>query len=254
MGQLILCHPYRASQPYTVAVTGAKVYAIEELCYYLCENLYLVDDSILDLELCQWLEAELRMPVLADVLRGCLRRNASCADFVETLLRESGYCDEKELYEIHKILARMMEMSGRERLKIRADRLVMNKKYALALMEYIKLLQKGEPAPANKEERKLNGNIWHNIGLIYANLFLFAQAEACFETAYSFNYSSKSFEAQTRAAQYRTGGTGITESDKEGAYRRLQDELAAGGPGLEREQLGKMLDHLSADCRKMYSR
>lgn len=253
MGQLILCHPYTAQNPYTIAVTGAKVYAIEELCYYLCENLYLIDDSILDLQLCKWIGTEIRLPELERKLRERLQQKVTRADFVEILLKDSGYCDEKELYQIRQVLTSMMEKSEKERKKIRADRLVMNKKYALALQEYMKLLSKTEKVLMPKEERKLNGNIWHNIGIIYANLFLFEQAEKCFETAYSLNYSGRSYEAQTKAGEYAAGQMGITENDKEEAYQRFLEKSTV-NQTEERTQLKKMLEHLFSEYKKMYSR
>ncbi len=46
---------------------------IEELCYYLCNNLYLVDYTIMNEQLCRWLEEELEMKDLADRLRDHLR-------------------------------------------------------------------------------------------------------------------------------------------------------------------------------------
>ncbi len=254
MGQLILCHPYTAQNPYTIAITGAKVYAIEELCYYLCENLYLIDDSILDLQLCKWIGTELRLKELDFKLRECLQKKATRTDFVETILKDSGYCDEKELYQIRQVLNQMMEKSEKERKKIRADRLLKNKKYALAMQEYRKLLSKKEKTLSAKEERKLNGNIWHNIGIIYANLFLFEQAEECFETAYSLNYSGQSFEAQTRAKEYADGHTGITEHEKEEVYQRFQEKMPPGKNEGERTQLKKMLEILFTEYKKMYGR
>ena len=38
MGSLILCHRKRARQPYVIARIHMRVYTIEELCYYICNN------------------------------------------------------------------------------------------------------------------------------------------------------------------------------------------------------------------------
>ena len=41
MGSLILCHRKHAVRPYDITRIHRKIYTIEELCYYLCNNLYL---------------------------------------------------------------------------------------------------------------------------------------------------------------------------------------------------------------------
>ena len=39
MGSLILCHSKRAKRPYEISRVHMRIYTIEELCYYLCNNL-----------------------------------------------------------------------------------------------------------------------------------------------------------------------------------------------------------------------
>ena len=50
---------------------------IEELCYYLCNNLYLIDYTIMNGQLCDWLDEELEMKALASELRDVLRLHGS---------------------------------------------------------------------------------------------------------------------------------------------------------------------------------
>ena len=55
---------------------------IEELCYYLCNNLYLIDYTIMNGQLCDWLDEELEMKALASELRDVLRLHGSVEKFV----------------------------------------------------------------------------------------------------------------------------------------------------------------------------
>ena len=55
MGSLILCHKKRARQPYVISRVHMKIYTIEELCYYICNNLYLIDYTIINQQLCDWI-------------------------------------------------------------------------------------------------------------------------------------------------------------------------------------------------------
>ena len=75
MGSLILCHKKKAKHPYEISRIHMRIYTIEELCYYFCNNLYLVDYTIINRQLCDWLEEELELYDLADELRGILDQN-----------------------------------------------------------------------------------------------------------------------------------------------------------------------------------
>ena len=58
MGNLILCHDRHAAHPYEISRIHCRIFTIEELCYYLCNNLYLIDYTIMNEPLCTWLEEE----------------------------------------------------------------------------------------------------------------------------------------------------------------------------------------------------
>ena len=82
MGSLILCHRKRARQPYEIARIHMRIYTIEELCYYICNNLYLIDYTMVNRQLCNWIDKELELPKLAESFgRNCVRTaawNSSC--------------------------------------------------------------------------------------------------------------------------------------------------------------------------------
>ena len=61
MGNLILCHDRHAAHPYEISRIHCRIFTIEELCYYLCNNLYLIDYTIMNEPLCTWLEEEIGM-------------------------------------------------------------------------------------------------------------------------------------------------------------------------------------------------
>ena len=69
MGSLILCHSKRAKRPYEISRVHIRVYTIEELCYYICNNLYLVDYTIMNRGLCDWLYDELELKDMGEELR-----------------------------------------------------------------------------------------------------------------------------------------------------------------------------------------
>ena len=89
MGSLVLCHDKHAAHPYEISRIHCKIFTIEELCYYLCNNLYLIDYTIMNEQLCTWLEEELEMKDLAGMLRDVIRLNGSVEKFVLTILKYS---------------------------------------------------------------------------------------------------------------------------------------------------------------------
>ena len=90
MGSLILCHKKRAKRPFEISRVHMRIYTIEELCYYICNNLYLIDYTIVNERLCRWVGDELELPKLAEELRRLLRENGSMEEFVLTILKESN--------------------------------------------------------------------------------------------------------------------------------------------------------------------
>ena len=60
MGSLILCHKKHARQPYVIARGHIRIYTLEELCYFICNNLYLIDYTLINRQLCEWIRTELQ--------------------------------------------------------------------------------------------------------------------------------------------------------------------------------------------------
>lgn len=77
MGSLILCHKKRAKHPYEITRIHKRIYTIEELCYYLCNNLYLIDYTIINEQLCRWIRDELELVSLAESLMEMLKNHVS---------------------------------------------------------------------------------------------------------------------------------------------------------------------------------
>ena len=82
MSSLILCHKKKAKCAYEIARIHRRIYTIEELCYYLCNHLYLVDYTIMNEKLCDWLTEELELSELSDKLLDMLTQNASMEEFI----------------------------------------------------------------------------------------------------------------------------------------------------------------------------
>ena len=89
MGSLILCHKKKAKHPYEISRIHKRVYTIEELCYYLCNNLYLIDYTIMNEQLCHWIADELELPEMAYSLINLIRKPGTVEEFVLKVLDEA---------------------------------------------------------------------------------------------------------------------------------------------------------------------
>ena len=170
MGSLILCHKKRARQPYVISRVHMKIYTIEELCYYICNNLYLIDYTIINQQLCDWIGRELDMEELSEHLREELRKNCSMEQFILTILRESTIYAQSDINRIQNILERLQNQKDVERKKHKADSLMQSKEYESAVLVYQSIIH-GERD--DSVDKTFYGKVYACLGAAYGRLFLY---------------------------------------------------------------------------------
>lgn len=181
MGSLILCHSKRALHPYDITRIHRKIYTIEELCYYLCNNLYLIDYTIMNAQLCRWLEEELEMTELADRLRMVLRLNESIEKFVLMILADSHIYNEAEMIRIQNVLERLKNQKDIERQKYKADNLLESGEWEEAILVYQSILNQEKDETVDD---KFYGHIYANMGATYGKLFLYQESARMYNKAF----------------------------------------------------------------------
>ena len=136
MGSLILCHDRHAAHSYEITRIHCRIFTIEELCYYLCNNLYLIDYTIMNTQLCDWLDEELGMDRLASDLRDVLRLHGSVEKFVLTILKASKIYREPEMIRIQNVLEHLKNQKDIERQKYKGDNLLESGEVEEAILVY----------------------------------------------------------------------------------------------------------------------
>lgn len=179
MGRVLLCVGKRTENPYFFDKTGQNIYAIEELCYVLGENAYLLDEEIMDKELVRWIDGECGLYELSRELSGLIGKNASVNAFVGTIFDYTGYYSREKSAQIETILKNGRNLSLYERKKTKADYLVQRGKYALAIREYDSLIKE-----LDGKDMALLAKTHHNKGVAQANLFAYGYASEEFYKAY----------------------------------------------------------------------
>ena len=188
-----VCVGSYAKMPYRIPGLGTDVYSMEELCYCLKENAFLLDLSLMEDGLLDWVEKECGLRDLAKALYPLVHRQGSLSAFVLAILRYVGFFDEAVLEETENLLKQGAGLTGLEKRKSQIDYLVRKKKYRQALQGYEELLRKVEehgseaPDSGSPGEKEFLAKIWHNKGAAFAGLMLYGEAAECFRQAYEWN-------------------------------------------------------------------
>ncbi|MGN0401229.1 MAG: hypothetical protein ACI4HQ_03060 [Acetatifactor sp.] len=185
--RISICLGNYARIPYCVPGPGINVYCVEELCYCLKENAFLLDLSLMDDGLLQWLDRECGLKELAKLLYPLVHRQGSLSAFVGTIFDYTGFFDRRTIGEVEQVLKRGAGLSGIEKKKSQVDYMVSNRKYREAIRQYDLLIAKwkeneteGAPLPAVS----CLAAIWHNRGVALSRLMLYENAAQSFFKAW----------------------------------------------------------------------
>lgn len=176
-----------AEIPYSVPGLEINVYSVEELCYCMKENAFLLDAGLMNEQLLKWLEQQCGLYDLVKSLSPLVFRKGSLTVFVIMIFQYVGLYDETVVRELEQVLKRGVGLSSIEKRKSQIDYLVKKKKFNLAIKGYEALVAKWEEQVAEGEVMpavSCLAAIWHNKGVAYAALMLYEKAAECFYQAY----------------------------------------------------------------------
>lgn len=181
MGSLILCHKKHARQPYEITRVHIRIHTIEELCYYVCNNLYLIDHTIMNRQLCDWIETELDMDELANRLREELSKNCSHEQFVIALLKGAVIYSVSEINKIQIRLDKFKNQKEVERAKFKADSLMESGEYEDAILVYQSVVN---GTWDDSVSMQFYGHIYACLGTAYGRMFLYEEAAKAYKEGY----------------------------------------------------------------------
>ena len=181
MGSIILCHKKKARQPYEISRIHRRIYTLEELCYYMCNHLYLIDYTIMNEKLCDWLAEELELNELADNLRQSIAQNGSAEQFVVAILAHSSIYTTAELKQIQGVLEKLKNQKPIEKQKYKADNLLESGAVNQAILIYQSIVQ-GELDES--VDKKFYGRVYGCLGAAYGRMFLYKEAAKMYEAAF----------------------------------------------------------------------
>ena len=109
MSGYILCQVKRAKNPYYISNISTNIYSIEELCYYLYHNIYLLDETIINEQLLVWMKEELHLRRLYQRLYVLLEEKKNIGEFILPIFKEINYLSHDQFREMNERLKRFEE-------------------------------------------------------------------------------------------------------------------------------------------------
>ena len=175
---VMICVGDYAKEPYVLPKLGLRVYCIEELCYCLKENAFLLDTGIMNDELLAFIRKDCQLPGLAQTLHPMVHQQGALSGFVSQILDYVGLYDRETVWQVEETLRAGSGLSDYEKQKLQTDRLAEQKRYEEALKAYDRLL---EQIRENQEMevpalQALTAGILHNKGVVHARQMLYGQA------------------------------------------------------------------------------
>jgi len=189
MSNLSMCVGAYADIPYHLNKIEQDIYSVEELCYLLVRNAYLLDGDTFDQTMSDWLKKQCKLPKLSEQLSDMIRRSCSTESILSLILEYVKYNSSEEIVNAINIVRDNAGLNINEKKLSRADYLLTNKHYRLAFIEYNDILSS---LPA--EEKRMRAHIYHNKGVIYADLFVYGAALELFKMAYDLSGSKESYQ------------------------------------------------------------
>lgn len=172
MGKIILCSGVYADDPFEVP-GGRFVYSIEELCYYVYENVIKLQPEFFSESLINWLRDKVQMLEIAEKLEFLEENNYSIKDKVVALLCSADYYTEDEIIRLIKKMNAWENMPVWKKSKLQADELLMEGHYISARTQYEKTLT------IDGIDDENSGNIYHNIGV--TKMYTASAGEAAYD-------------------------------------------------------------------------
>lgn len=182
-GQFLLCGSKRSRSPYEAEESKQALYSIDEICYYLYHNCYLLEPEFFHSKLIDFIRNNLDMKLLADKLEYAKKKEAPLKEYIAAVMESTGYYKETEWKSILEKLTYFGTQSREERLKLLGDMYLTECRYIQAKNQYHLLLKM---EATSEEPKEFFGLVYHNMGVLYMEMFYFEEASSFLKKAYEY--------------------------------------------------------------------
>ena len=211
MSECILCQVRRPEKPFYIESVGLNLYSVEELIYFITQNLPMLDTALVNEELIRWIKEELRLKRLAQNLTILLKQEFRRKDILLLMFREVGYPDTSMMKRALEELEQLEAQPIHEKIKRKGDVLIRHQRYLKAIEVYRSVLDQKNAADFGAQYM---GILYNNIGYAYAKMFQLEEAVSYFKQSNELIRSRASLKSYLYAVYLKDG---------EAVYRKLSE-------------------------------
>lgn len=237
-GRLILNRETADPAPYYFNVSGMKVFSVEELCYYIYENIYAVNLDTFSEDFFFWLEKNMNEPVLAKGMKNLIKAGGSLKEVVRYLMNFVDYYPAEECKKLLGVIDDLARQNPTEARKLSADNYIRYCRYIEAVRVYSNVIYEMEHGAKDEVTRAFKGNTWHNMGVAYTRLMNFKSAQECFQKAWRLNQNEESLKSLLWVSKLLGDETAFFDAVENSSLE--QEEV---------EKIVKTFDQIEADSK-----
>ena len=189
MGLMRLSRTGIAKKPFYAGAAGISLWSVEELCFFLANNLPLIDADIAGTRMTRWLTEEFHMTPVSLRMEKELREGRGLSGFLSPLFVETGYYTQAEMKVLAARLSALESAPQPERYRMKADALTRNRKYGEAEQYYHLAEETADPS-----DRKFLALVTHNCGVAAARMLEYGEALKEFRKALEYDDSVENRE------------------------------------------------------------
>lgn len=194
-GRLILNREVAERVPYYFNMSGMKVFSVEELCYYIYENIYAVNMDTFGEDLLYWLEKNMNEVSLTRGLKNLIKGGSTLKEIIRYFMNYVDYYTAEECKHLMQIIDDLSHQNPTESKKLEADNYIRYCRYMEAIRVYNDVIYDMEHQAKDEVTREFKGDTWHNLGVTYTRVMNFSAAQECFKRAWRLNQNENSLKS-----------------------------------------------------------
>lgn len=171
--------------PLDMQMSGIRIFSLEELCWYLSQNVYAITQELFDEKMFFWMDRITGNHSLALALGNYQAAGKPLKEIVRLLLNSVDYLNNSEIAYVYNKLSEMEHQNPVEQARLAADNYNRYGHCMAALKGYHHVIYQMEHDYNNEVTRQFKAETWHNMGIAFLKLHHPERAAECMEKAFT---------------------------------------------------------------------